>query len=401
MSIQIKIKELSKRYLNEIIHVRRHLHQHPELSYHEFETSKFIQKKLDEHEIFYKANYVKTGIIAKIEGKNPTSRVIALRGDMDALPINENTGLPFQSVNSGVMHACGHDVHTSSVLGSAIILNSLKTEFEGTILIIFQPAEEKLPGGAKLMMEEGALDDPKPEIIIGQHIMPDLPVGTLGFKPGMYMASTDEIYLTIKGKGGHAAMPHQLTDNVLITSHIIVALQQIVSRNAKASIPSVLSFGKIIADGATNIIPSEVKVEGTFRTMDEQWRNSAHTKIQQVAKLTARAMGAECEIEIKKGYPYLVNHDEITKSAAAFAKEYLGNNKVVDLELRMTSEDFAYYSQKIPSTFYRLGVKPVDLEDPPPLHTANLIIDESALSIGMETMAFIALKLLTCPIHKL
>ncbi len=394
MSIQSKIKELSKQYLDEIIHVRRHLHKHPELSFHEFETSGFIQKKLDEHGIPYKSGYVKTGIIAKIEGKNPTSKIIALRGDMDALPINENTGLSFQSVNSGVMHACGHDVHTSSVLGSAIILNSLKTEFEGTILIIFQPAEEKLPGGAKRMMEEGALDDPTPEIVIGQHIMPDLPVGTLGFKSGMYMASTDEIYLTVKGKGGHAAMPHQLTDNVLITSHIIVALQQIVSRNAKASVPSVLSFGKITANGATNIIPSEVHIEGTFRTMDEEWRSTAHKKIEQVATLTARAMGADCEIEIKKGYPFLVNHDKITQNAAKLAREYLGDNKVVDLELRMTSEDFAYFSQKFPSTFYRLGVKPVDLEDPPPLHTANLTVDESALSIGMETMAFIAFGLL-------
>lgn len=394
MDIKRKISDTSKQYIDEIIAVRRHLHQHPELSFREFKTSEFIQKKLTDHGIPFKSGYVKTGIVARIEGKNPGSKVIALRGDMDALPVKENTGLPFQSVNEGIMHACGHDVHTSSVLGTGLLLNALKKDFEGTVLLIFQPAEEKLPGGAKLMMEEGALNDPKPEIIIGQHIMPDLPVGTVGFKPGMYMASTDEIYLTVKGKGGHAAMPHQLTDNVLITAHIIVALQQIVSRNAKASIPTVLSFGKVIADGATNVIPSEVRVEGTFRTMDEAWRTKAHEKLKQVAQLTAEAMGAACDVEIKKGYPFLVNNEEITTNAASYAKEYLGDKSVVDLELRMTAEDFAYFSQQYPSTFYRLGVKPVNLSEPPPLHASNLTIDESALSIGMETMAYIAIQFL-------
>jgi amidohydrolase len=395
MDIRQEIQKISEKYLDDITKVRRHLHQNPELSYQEFETSKFIQKKLDEHGIPYKAGYVKTGIVAKIEGQHPTSRVIALRGDMDALPVKESTDLPFASVNEGIMHACGHDVHTSSVLGTALILNALKEQFEGTVLIIFQPAEEKLPGGAKLMMEEGALDNPKPELVIGQHIMPDMPVGKVGFKAGMYMASTDEIYLTIRGKGGHAAMPHQLTDNVLITSHIIVALQQIVSRNAKASVPTVLSFGKVIADGATNVIPSEIKVEGTFRTMNEEWRTEAHKKIKRVAKFTAQAMGADCDVEIKKGYPFLVNDDKITATAVGFAKAFLGHEQVEELELRMTAEDFAYFSQEYPSTFYRLGVKPPGLENPAPLHASNMIVDEAALKTGMETMAYLAISFLT------
>jgi amidohydrolase len=395
MDIRQEIQKISEKYLDDITKVRRHLHQNPELSYQEFETSKFIQKKLDEHGIPYKAGYVKTGIVAKIEGQHPTSRVIALRGDMDALPVKESTDLPFASVNEGIMHACGHDVHTSSVLGTALILNALKEQFEGTVLIIFQPAEEKLPGGAKLMMEEGALDNPKPELVIGQHIMPDMPVGKVGFKAGMYMASTDEIYLTIRGKGGHAAMPHQLTDNVLITSHIIVALQQIVSRNAKASVPTVLSFGKVIADGATNVIPSEIKVEGTFRTMNEEWRTEAHKKIKRVAKFTAQAMGADCDVEIKKGYPFLVNDDKITATAVGFAKAFLGHEQVEELALRMTAEDFAYFSQKYPSTFYRLGVKPPGLENPAPLHASNMIVDEAALKTGMETMAYLAISFLT------
>lgn len=395
MELEHKIKEASKKYIDEIIKVRRHLHQHPELSYQEFKTSEYIRNKLDEHQIPYTHGYVNTGIVAKIEGAQPQSQVIALRGDMDALPIKENTGLPFQSVNEGVMHACGHDVHTSSLLGTGLLLNGLKDKFTGTVLLIFQPAEEKLPGGAKLMMEEGALADPEPGLIIGQHIMPDLPAGTVGFKAGMYMASTDEIYLKIKGKGGHAAMPHQLTDTVLLTSHVIVALQQVVSRNAMASVPSVLSFGKVIANGATNVIPSEVNVEGTFRTMDEKWREKAHTIITHMAQSVAAGMGGECEVYIKKGYPFLVNDKHVTEKAAAYARAFLGQEKVLSLDIRMTSEDFAYFSQKYPVTFYRLGVKPVDENNPAPLHSPGLTIDEGALKTGMETMAYLAIKFLS------
>lgn len=389
-----KIEELAKKYFPDTLHCRRHLHANPELSFQEFETSAFIKKELDKMNIPYKDGFVKTGVIGKIEGKNPSKKIIALRADMDALPIVEKNDVGYKSRNDGVMHACGHDVHTSSLLGTAKILNDLKAEFEGTILLLFQPAEEKLPGGAKLMIEEGALNDPKPELIIGQHVMPGLEAGKLGFRPGMYMASADEIYMNVKGIGGHAAMPHQLTDNVLIASHIIVALQQIVSRNSYAATPSVLSFGKVIAQGATNIIPQEVKIEGTFRTMDETWRMEAHKKIKEIASSIAQGMGATCEVDIQVGYPFLINHEDSTLKAQKLASEYLGENNVEHLDLRMTAEDFAYYSQVMPSTFYRLGVTDKAKTIKSPLHSPTFNIDEDALETSIGAMAYIAMGLL-------
>ena len=272
MDFKDQIKELTHKYFDEIVGIRRHIHENPELSFEEYNTSKYICSKLDEYGISYKSGYVKTGIIGKIEGKNPDKKIIALRADMDALPIHESEDHSVKSCNAGVMHACGHDAHSASLLGTAKILSELKDQWEGTILLIFQPGEEKFPGGAKLMMEEGALDNPKPEIIIGQHVLPDMEAGHVGFKEGMYMASGDEVYLTIKGKGGHAAMPHTLNDNVLIAANIIVSLQQIVARMVPANIPTVLSFGRVIADGATNIIPEKVEIAGTLRTMNEEWR---------------------------------------------------------------------------------------------------------------------------------
>lgn len=390
-----EVSNLAEEFFAEILSVRQHIHAHPELSFEEFETSDFIKKKLNEFGIPFKDGYVKTGIIGRIEGNNPSKRVIALRADMDALPILEQNELDFKSENEGVMHACGHDAHTASLLGTAKILSALRNKFEGTVLLIFQPAEEKLPGGAKLMMEEGALDDPKPELIIGQHVLPGLEAGKLGFKPGMYMASTDELYLTVRGKGGHAALPHQITDNVLIAAHIIVALQQVVSRNAQASVPTVLSIGKVEARGATNIIPPEVKMEGTLRTMDENWRKEAHIKITSIAQSIAKGMGAECEVDIRIGYPYLVNDEGVTGKAMKFAREYLGEEHVIELDLRMTAEDFAYYTQKFPSTFYRLGTTDKEGEFRHPLHSPQFNIDEEALKTGMGAMAWLALGFLS------
>jgi amidohydrolase len=388
------INKLCNDFFSEIQSIRRHIHQHPELSFKEFETSAFIKGKLKEYRIPFKDGYVETGIIGIIEGKNPHKKVIALRADIDALPIVEQNHVEYKSENEGVMHACGHDVHTASLLGTAKILNSLKDQIEGTILLIFQPAEEKLPGGAKLMLEEGALNDPKPDIVIGQHVMPGLEVGKVGFRSGMYMASTDEIYLTIKGKGGHAAMPDQITDTVLIASHIIVALQQITSRQAQASVPTVLSFGKVEANGATNVIPSEVKIEGTFRTMNENWRKQAHKKIQQIAVSIAEGMGGSCDINIKQGYPFLVNDEATTLKAINFACEFLGEDNVEHLEMRMTGEDFAYYSQVFPATFYRVGISDKDQKLISPLHSPTFNIDENALKTGMATMAWIAISFL-------
>jgi amidohydrolase len=382
-----KIKQLSEQYFQEIVAIRRHLHQHPELSFQEFETSKFIQQTLTDWGIEFKSGYVNTGIVALVKGKNPEKKIIALRADIDALPILEENNLPFASQNKGVMHACGHDAHTASLLGAIKILNELKNEFEGTIKCIFQPAEEVLPGGASLMIKEGVLENPKPMHIVGQHVYPELEAGKVGFKKGQYMASTDEIYLTIKGKGGHAALPFKLKDPVLATAQILVALQQVVSRCAKPNIPSVLSFGKVIANGATNIIPNEVFVEGTFRTFDEEWRKKAHNHIREIAENTAKAMGVVCDVKIDVGYPFLVNDDDTTQKCIDAAKEFLGEENVVDLELRMTAEDFAYYSQIIPACFYRLGTS-----DSTGLHTPTFMVDEEALKTGMGLMAYISLK---------
>ncbi|MFA9372027.1 MAG: M20 family metallopeptidase [Labilibaculum antarcticum] len=388
--LKTKILTFSKQITAETKEIRAHLHANPELSFKEFETSKFIQEYLNKLGIPYKSGFVKTGIVGKIEGKNPNKKVIALRSDMDALPINENPDNKYCSTNNGVMHACGHDMHMASLLGTAKILSEFKNEWEGTILLIFQPGEELLPGGAKLMMEEGALQ-PEPEWILGQHVLPDMPAGTVGFRSGMYMASGDEIYLTVKGKGGHAAMPHKCTDTVLVASHIIVALQQIVSRHCDARIPTVLSFGKMIANGATNIIPDEVKIEGTFRTMNEEWRAKAKQLITDIAKSTAAGMGAECEVDIRHGYPFLVNNEEITHEAKTNAIDLLGEDKVVNMDIRMTTEDFGFYSQKYPATFYRFGVQSGKNGS---LHTSTFEANDDSLQTSMSTMAWLAISYL-------
>ena len=387
-----RIKQLSSKYFKEINEIREHLHANPELSFKEHNTSKYVQQKLKEYGIDFQAGYVETGIIGLIKGKNPASKSIALRGDMDALPIIEDSSAAYCSKNKGVMHACGHDVHTACLLGAAKILKQLENEFEGTIKLIFQPGEERLPGGAKLMIEEGVLENPTPQKVIGQHVYPDLEVGKVGFKKGMYMASADELHVTVKGKGGHAALPHRFIDPILIASNIIVSLQQIVSRSAKPDVPSVLSFGKIIGEGSTNIIPDEVKLEGTFRTMDEEWRFDAHKKMKALAESIALGMGGSCDFDVRVGYPYLVNDEVVTETHIQSAKEYLGEENVVDLDLRMTAEDFSYYSQVAPVCFYRLGTRNEAKGITSGLHTSTFDVDSKSLEIGMGVMAYGAMK---------
>lgn len=394
MSLKEKVHQLSKAYFEDIVALRRHLHMHPELSFQEYETSKFITQELESIGLEYE-HIADTGLIAYVKGKSPESKVIALRADIDALPIVESNNVPYKSQNQGVMHACGHDVHTSSMLGAARILNSLKDEFTGTIKILFQPGEEKLPGGASIMIKEGALQSPSPNNITGQHVMPLIPAGKVGFRSGMYMASADEIYFTVTGKGGHAAMPEMCVDPVLVTSHIIVALQQIVSRNASPKVPSVLSFGKVNAEGATNIIPNEVKVEGTFRTMDEDWRKEAHAKMKKMAESIAEGMGAKCDFKVVVGYPFLKNDPELTGELRQYAEDYLGADNVVDLDLWMAAEDFAYYSQELTSCFYRLGIRNEEKGIVSGLHTPTFDIDESALEIGAGLMAYLAISQLS------
>lgn len=387
-----RIKELVAQNKEEILEIRRHLHAHPELSFQEFETSKYVCSKLDEWGIQYRNGYVKTGIVAHVEGRNPSSKVIALRGDMDALPILEANDVHYCSQNQGVMHACGHDVHTACVLGVAKTLHAIRHEFEGTVKFIFQPGEERLPGGASLMIKEGALESPKASSILGQHVLPDLEVGKVGFRPGMYMASADEIYFTVKGKGGHAALPHLLIDPVLITSHIIVALQQLVSRRCKPGVPCVLSFGNVQANGATNIIPNEVKVQGTFRTMDEEWRFEAHRIMKQLAEEMAASMGGSCEFHVEVGYPFVYNDEELTDFARNAAKEFLGEENVVELDMRMTGEDFSYYTHHMPGCFYRLGVRNESQGLTSGLHTPTFNVDEHCLEVGTGLMSYLAFK---------
>jgi len=361
----------------------------------EEKTSAFIAAKLDEYGIKYTSGIAVHGIVALIEGKNPGKRTIALRADMDALPILEDNNTEYCSTVPGVMHACGHDVHMTCLLGAAHLLQQLRNEFEGTIKLLFQPSEEQFPGGASMMIKEGALKNPTPEKMFGQHVLPTLEAGKIGLKPGKYMASTDEIYLTVKGKGGHGATPELNIDPVLIASHIIVALQQIISRDKNPVLPAVLSFGRFIADGRTNIIPSDVKMEGTLRTFDEKWRADAHQKITKLATGLAESMGGTCEVFIDKGYPFLVNDDKVTAQTKKAAIEYLGPDNVVDLDMRLTAEDFAYYTQLVPSCFYRLGVANESRGIVHNLHTPRFDVDEASLETGAGFMAYLAFSAMT------
>jgi amidohydrolase len=390
--IKSEIKQLSIQYFEEIRQIRRHLHQHPELSCEEFKTAEFICKKLDECGIKYSKGIAGTGILGVIEGQNSGSANIALRADMDALPVVEENEVDYKSAVPGVMHACGHDVHMACLLGAAKILNDLKGQFNGTIKLIFQPSEETFPGGAIQMINEGVLEKPKTSNVFGQHVMNTIDVGKIGLKAGPYMASTDEVYLTVRGKGGHAATPEQVIDPILIASHIIVALQQIVSRNANPIIPTVISFGKIIGEGRTNIIPDEVKIDGTIRTFDETWRLQIHDRITLIASTVAEAMGGTCEVRIAHGYPFLHNDETLTSMVRAWAIDFLGENNVIDLQPRMTAEDFAYFANEVPSCFYRLGVRNESKGIVSNLHTASFDVDESCLETGMGLMAWIAIN---------
>jgi amidohydrolase len=386
-----EIQQLAKDIHSNVIENRRHLHAHPELSFCEFETSAFIKAKLDEIEIPWKS-IGNTGIVGLIKGDKPSDNVIALRADIDALPITEANSVQYKSQNNGVMHACGHDAHTSSLLGTAKILQSLKNNFAGTVKLIFQPGEEKMPGGASMLIKEGVLENPKPNAVIGQHVFPTLDSGKIAMRKGKFMASMDEIFVTVRGKGGHGAQPHQNIDPVLITSHIIVALQQVVSRMADPFLPTVLSFGKVIANGAINVIPDEVYIEGTFRTLDEKWRNEAHRKIKKMAEAVAESMGGSCDFNIVRGYPFLINEERLTENIRSIAEEYVGKENVLDTEVWMAAEDFAYYSHAVDSCLFLLGVGNKNKEITSSLHTPTFNIDEDALDLSTGLMAYIALK---------
>lgn len=387
-----KVTSLSRKYLPAFIEIRHYLHAHPELSYQEFKTSDFIREQLAKLQIPFeiKAN---TGVVGTIFGRNPESRVIALRADMDALPIFEKNNVLYRSQTEGVMHACGHDVHMTCLLGAARILNELKDDWNGTIRLIFQPGEEKNPGGASLMIRDGVLDDPVPEAIVALHVHPQLETGKLSFRSGQVMASADEIYITIKAKGGHAASPHLTADPILIASHLVVALQQVISRNRNPLQPSVLSITSFQGGYATNVIPSEVKLMGTFRALDEEWRFKAHDLIREQTNALVRGMGATGDIHIDVGYPSVYNHEALTATARELAADLLGEENIETTEMRLGAEDFGYYTQQVPGCFYRLGAGNAARGITSGVHTPTFDIDENAIGIGMASMAWFGMML--------
>jgi len=392
--VKSNIKALSNDLFKETLEVRRYLHKHPELSFNETKTTAYLAQTIESLGLPIITKYADTGLVTKIEGRNPSKKSVLLRADIDALPIEEQNEVDYCSENKGVMHACGHDVHTASLLTAIKILFQLKNQFEGTVWCVFQPAEEKLPGGAKQMIDSGLLKDIQPVVVIGQHTMPNIEAGKIGIRAGYYMASTDEIYLTIKGKGGHAALPHEITDTVLLSSELIVKMQQIVSRFVPAFIPTVLSFGKVMANGATNIIPDEVRIEGTFRTMNEGWRKKVHKKIEEIVQLESDSFGTDFDLEIRHGYPVLYNDPQAVDRFKKQAIEFMGVENVLDLDIRMTAEDFAYYSHEVPSVFYRLGTGNKAKGITFPLHSSKFDVDEEVMRFAPGLLAHAALTFL-------
>lgn len=386
------IKSLAEKNFQKVLEIRKHIHANPELSFEEFKTSEYIATILDSLGIEYTKGIVKTGIVAMIKGKNPERRTLLLRADMDALPIVEANNVEYVSKNHGVMHACGHDVHSASLLGAAAILNECKDSFEGTIKLIFQPGEEVLPGGASLMIQEGVLKNPEVNIAIAQHVHPSMETGKVGFRSGMYMASTDEIYLTVTGKGGHAAMPAEYNNPLLVASEILLELKKKFPNDGKSEIPTVLAFGKIEGKGATNVIPEKVELAGTFRTMNEKWRKEAHAEIMRIVNEVAKKNSATADLRIEIGYPFLVNDEEVTELCRSAAIQYLGKENVEELPLRMTAEDFAFFSQQVPCCFYRLGTGNKSKGITSGVHTSTFDIDENALRIGSGLMAWLTIQ---------
>ncbi len=383
-----RIREKAQEYFPEVQAIRHHIHAHPELSFKEYNTAAYVAARLTEWGIPHTTGVADTGVVALLEGKNPGKKCIALRAELDALPIMEANDIPYRSQNDGIMHACGHDVHASCLLGAGKILFDLRDEWEGTIKLIFQPGEEKHPGGASLMIAAGVLENPKPEAILALHVYPHLPCGTVGFRAGQYMASADEVYITIEGKGGHAALPHQTIDPITIAAQVITGLQQVISRKGNPLIPSVLTFGSIQGGFATNVIPDKVEILGTFRTMNEPWRYEAHRWIKEITEQTCAAYGAKATVEIPVGYPSLFNDPALTAQAEGWAKTFLGPDKVHQLDMRMAGEDFSFYTHHLPGCFFRIGTRSPNNEFTAPVHNAHFNIDENAMITGMGMMAW-------------
>lgn len=387
--MQERIQQLANTYLPELITWRRHLHQHPELSYQEFETAKFVQDKLTEWKIPFQV-MANTGVIGLIKGKNPQTKTIALRADMDALPIQEENDIPYRSCKPGIMHACGHDVHTTCLLGAAKILQETKEDWEGTVKLIFQPGEEKNPGGASLLIKEGVLENPIPDGIFALHVHTTLEAGKVSFRPGKVMASADEIYITVHGKGGHAASPHAAVDPILISAQLITALQQLISRRNDPFNPCVLSITSIQGGNTTNVIPDQVKLMGTFRALNEKWRFEAHELIRTTTEQLVASMGGKADLHIDIGYPCVVNEMNLTTKAKQLACTFMGESNVLETEIRMGAEDFGFYAQQIPACFFRLGTRNTEKGIVHGVHTSKFDVDESALEHGAGLLAWLA-----------
>lgn len=400
MDLLLKVQSLSKDIFADVVFYRRHFHAMPELSMQEHKTAAFVARQLRDIGLQVTEGIAGTGVVAMIQGRKDSAAVLALRADMDALPIQEENRVEYKSAVPGVMHACGHDAHMASLLGTAKILHTLRDEWAGSVKLIFQPSEERYPGGANMMIQEGVLEDPEPGAIFAQHVFPGLPAGKIGVRSGRYMASTDEVYITVKGKGGHAATPHLNVDPIVIASHIIVGLQQIVSRNATPHIPTVLSFGRIIGDGQMNVIPNEVKLDGTFRTFDEEWRQRAHLRIRETAVFIAQGMGGDCDVIIEPGYPYLENDPKLVKNFKQFAGEYIGPENIQELDISMTAEDFAHFAQKVNACFYRIGTSNAKEGITSNLHTSTFDIDESVLENATGLMAWVTIRELQSKLSK-
>ncbi len=392
MEIKNKIKQKAQQHFDDVVAIRRHLHQNPELSKQEKETSVYICSILDTIKgVEYTSNVGGYGVYGFIKGKSSSNKTIALRADIDALPIKETTNLPFASLKEGVMHACGHDVHTAILLETIKILSELRDEFEGQVMFIFQPSEEHYPGGAITMINDGIFKDITPEAIFALHTTPEIESGKIGIKEGKYMASTDEIYIEVRGKGGHGATPDLNIDPIVAASHIVSALQTLVSRNANPTLPTTFSVGTFLAEGRTNIIPSKAYLECIIRTFDNDWRKQAHKLIHRISENTAKAFGATADVFIDHGYPYLYNNPKLTKQTRTLSQEYLGEENVLDIDMRMTAEDFAYFAQKIPACYLRLGTKKENCEITN-LHTSNFDIDEKSMQDAIGLMTYLAIK---------
>lgn len=385
---------------HQVVEWRRHLHRHPELSFQERATAAFVDKVLRAEGIVTRtgvgklhADAIGTGVIGLVKGEaSPSDRCFAIRADLDALPIQEVGKPDYCSTVPGVMHACGHDAHTAMVLGAGIALHRLRKEWSGTVMLVFQPGEEKEPGGASLLVKEGVLNDPKPAGILGQHVTPELASGLLGFRSGPFMAAADELYLTVTGKGGHASVRHRLVDPILIAAQLLPALYAEAQAAVPEGEPMVLSFGKLIAAGATNIVPDSVTIDGTLRTFNEDLRARLHELLPSIGSRIARDSGGEVEFRIVKGSPVVKNDPALTARMRALAVELVGAGNVVDMDIRMGAEDFAYYTHVMPGCFYRLGTGNATKEGTQSgLHTAAFDIDEGAMITGAAMMALGAL----------